>query len=366
MKIIKGMLLTIVLLSIYSCNTDETISPDSSNESPVWEIIGSISAGDGDVSEVDLSDNIAYIADGFDGLHIINLNDPENPEEIGDIDPYPSYSTSADNFYNVDVKEDIAYILINKGCPGWCIGDLREFRIYDVSQPNSPVMLSSIDIGATDIAIEENYVYVSHSGLSFEPMFSIINVSEPQNPQVISSVQINSEGSLVKHHENVFVSVRGFTDFEGLIGVNVYDPLYPELLSPKDWTVLGNLPVPFIINDETGYVAIGENGVRQYEISDPANILNSGTVITASSANDIDVYGKYIYVATDNGVEIYDISEPENPLFTAEIPTDTPAIKVRVDGHLGIVVTDKVEEQNGNGYSVIENEKMQVFLVPQE
>jgi hypothetical protein len=243
MKIIRGLFLTVVLLSICSCN---------SNETPVWEIIGSISAGNGDVNEVTLSDNIAYIADGFDGMHIVDLDDPFNPEEIGGIDPYPSYSTSADNFYNVDVKEDIAYILVNKGCPGWCIGDLREFRIYDVSQPNSPVMLSSIDIGATDITIEGNYAYVSHSGLSFEPMFSIINVSEPQNPQIISSIPINSEGSLVKHHDNVFISVKGFSDFEGLIGVNVYDPLSPVLLLSQDWTVLGNPSVPFIINDETG------------------------------------------------------------------------------------------------------------------
>lgn len=356
MKIIRGLFLTIVLLLICSCN---------SNETPVWEIIGSISAGDGDVSEVDLYDNIAYIADGFDGMHIVDLNDPFNPEEIGYIDPYPSYSTAADNFYNVDVTDGIAYVLVTQNCSGWCMGRFGELRIYDMNQPNSPVMLSSIDIVATDIAIEGDFVYVTHSNYGFMPIFSIIDVSEFQNPQIISSVPINSEGSLIKHHENVFVSVRGFSDFEGLIGVNVYDSLNPELLSSQDWTVLGNLPVPFIINDETGYIAIGENGVRQYDISDPANILNSGTVITASSANDIDIYGKYMYVATDNGIEIFDISEPENPLFTAEIPTDTPAIKVRVDGNLGIVVTEKVEEQSEYGSSIIEQEKLSVFLIPE-
>jgi hypothetical protein len=72
-----------------------------------------------------------------------------------------------------------------------------------------------------------------------------------------------------------------------------------------------------------------------------------------------------MYVATDNGIEIFDISEPENPLFTAEIPTETPAIKVRVDGNLGIVVTEKVEEQSEYGSSVIEQEKLSVFLIPE-
>ncbi|MBN1906283.1 MAG: hypothetical protein JW927_14425 [Deltaproteobacteria bacterium] len=356
MKIIRGLFLTIALLLICSCK---------SNETPVWEIIGSISAGDGDVHEVDLSDNIAYIADGFDGLHIINLNDPENPEEIGYIDPYPSYSTVADTFYHVEVKGNIAYILVYQNCSGWCMGRFGELRIYDVSQPNSPIILSSVDIVATDIAIEGDFVYVTHSDYGFMPVFSIIDVSEYQNPQIISSIPINSEGSLVKRHDNVFISVKGFSDFEGLIGVNVYDPLSPVLLLSQDWTVLGNPSVPFIINDETGYVAIGENGIQQYDISDPANTLASVTVMTSSPANDIDIYGKYMYVATDNGVEIFDISEPENPLFTAEIPTDTPAIKVRVDGNLGIVVTEKVEEQSEYGSSIIEQEKLSVFLIPE-
>jgi hypothetical protein len=76
-----------------------------------------------------VQDTIAYVADGSDGLRLINVSDPINPTEIG------SYDTG-DYAYGLYVKYTIAYVadgsdglrLINVSSSHKCIGSFKPYR----------------------------------------------------------------------------------------------------------------------------------------------------------------------------------------------------------------------------------------------
>ncbi|HNX01465.1 MAG TPA: hypothetical protein PKK33_08880, partial [Candidatus Cloacimonadota bacterium] len=77
---------------------------------------------------IDVSDNIAYIADYNYGLHIVNISDPNNPQLLHSYEtPYPAYC--------VQVVGNIAY-LTDRG---------SGLMILDVSNPLNPVLIGSME-----------------------------------------------------------------------------------------------------------------------------------------------------------------------------------------------------------------------------
>jgi hypothetical protein len=335
----------------------------SNNEIP-WKILGSISAGNDSVQEVALRNDFAYVSDGFDGVHIIDLHDPNNPEHAGNI-------TGDNIFSKIQIDGNLAYIFVYPKCEGWCMGqagDDGELRLFDISQTDSPIFKSSVQVAASNFLAEGKYIYAA--GLNSEtlkPQLSIINVSDTQNPFIQSSMDIYAPSSLAINNNTLFACTSGLAGFDDILGVDVTTPLNPTLLSrPHDEYALNVATIPFSIYQKTGYVVLGTGGLQIFDLSDPANIHSVNAIQMTSSTNNVEVSGKYMYVSTEKGVEIFDISEPQNPLFITEIPTESSALLTRVNGRIGIVITDAVREQDGSGgFSTIEGEKLRVFLVPQ-
>ncbi len=94
------------------------------------------------------------------GGSIIDVSNPYAPFEIG------RFSTAS----GIAVADDYLYVL-------------EPFRVYDVSDHSSPVLLSSLDIlGRGGIALQNNYAFV---GSSYEYPVYVIDVANPFNPDLV-------------------------------------------------------------------------------------------------------------------------------------------------------------------------------------
>ena len=68
------------------------------------------------------------------------------------------------------------------------------------------------------------------------------------------------------------------------------------------------------------YLAWAFDGLRAYDVSDPASPVEVGHADTPADARDVTVAGKFVYVAESMaGMEIY--RECEGPLFADDFET---------------------------------------------
>jgi hypothetical protein len=114
-------------------------NPDSPTE------IGYYDTGDFTES-VYVQDSIAYVADGNDGLRLINVSNPFSPYEIG-------YYDTIGNARCVYVQDSIAYVA------DWIDG----LRLINVSNPDSPTEIGYYDTGgyATGVYVKDKIAYIA-------------------------------------------------------------------------------------------------------------------------------------------------------------------------------------------------------------
>jgi hypothetical protein len=103
----------------------------------------------GDARQVFVTDTVAFVADGPAGVRLIDVSDPDNPGELGHVDPPSGASTDV-----VLIDGDRAYIGSNKDGVWW-------LQAFDVSDPVSPTLAASQQgVGyLNDIDVDEMSVY---------------------------------------------------------------------------------------------------------------------------------------------------------------------------------------------------------------
>lgn len=124
-------------------------------------------------SDVEIINNVAYIADIYNGLVIIDVSNPEQPTQIG------RYNKSIAPI-GVTIVDNIAYIYI-KNMTTYMNNDLV---ILDISNPKQPVLIGKfaplLKFNVFDINVFNDIAYISdlNSGLV------IFNVSNPKQPSL--------------------------------------------------------------------------------------------------------------------------------------------------------------------------------------
>ena len=93
------------------------------------------------------------------------------------------------------------------------------------------------------------------------------------------------------------------------------------------------------VSGRYAYLANYDDGVRIYDVSDPANPTNVAHINSGGFAHDVAISGSYAFVAnTTEGLQIYDISSPASPITLGPIKNwASPADFFRVSGSGGYV-----------------------------
>ncbi|MCE7733238.1 MAG: hypothetical protein GPJ54_00065 [Candidatus Heimdallarchaeota archaeon] len=149
----------------------------------------------------------AYVADGGDGLEIIDISDPENPVEVGEF--YDDRSA-----YSVDVEGSLVFV-----------ADGEWVEIFDVSDKSAPVRLGDYydeDYGNTmDLAVSGPYIYASDGTEVIDILTWISKPSSPLNLELLdnhdSSVTITWEASLYDGSDSLEYRVYRGTSIDNLL-----------------------------------------------------------------------------------------------------------------------------------------------------
>lgn len=91
------------------------------------------------------------------------------------------------------------------------------------------------------------------------------------------------------------------------------------------------------VEGHLAYVAANSGGVRIFDVSDPGHPTNVGTYQTAGPAFEVQVSGRYAYVACNlstSGLQILDVADPAKPILVATHKTDSDANGLHVVGSL--------------------------------
>jgi hypothetical protein len=251
--------------------------------------------------------NYLYVAEYDSGL-VVNVADPANPFICGSINPH-LYPWNA--FCDIAASGNYCYLSSTE----------HGLFIFDISDPVSPVFLSSIwpdSNRITTIAINGNEIYAVSP---YRGLYTI-DVSNPLAPVVlnlfyqenaifrditISGSHLYLSGGL--YAVNHYYSMYGFVEM-----LDISQPSQPSVISmqrgspvnPKEVALFGN------------YAIVGRNGAYTLDISDPTNPQKIGEF--SRYISKLKIVGNMAYALSDSSMLLtIDLTNPVSPNVMGQI-----------------------------------------------
>ncbi|MCK5660070.1 MAG: PEGA domain-containing protein, partial [Methanosarcinales archaeon] len=272
----------------------------------------------GSATGVVVSGSYTYVADGRNGLVIVDISNPPAPTLVG------SYDTIG-YAYDVAVSGNYAYVVNGRD---------NLVTIIDISNPTAPALVGSYDTagGPMGIAISGSYAYIAdnYKGLV------IIDISNPTAPTLVGSYD-----SYVGMKDVVVSGSYAYVaDYRGLEIFDISNPAAPVLVSSYD---LGSGSNGVAVSGSYAYVADSSTQLEIVDVSNPAIPVFAGRYDTVGSTKGVAVSDNYAYIANNKGLVIIDISNPAAPALIDSYDTAGSATGVAVSGSYAYVA----DEYNG-------------------
>lgn len=253
-----------------------------------------------------LDGNYAYLCCEGDGLYIFDISNPGNPVKIS------QWKDSANNygqFYQSARSGNYLYIA----------GGIRGIVVLDVSDPTAPKLVSNFVGGqgewggAIGLVNVGTYCYIQDEFFNMH----YIDVSDPAHPVETGSFDTEGHHSLGIWNDGSRVLLANST-----YGVRIFDA------SGAQVTQRGAFRSPGRVMGCAGagtyaYLAAGENGLKIYDVGNPAKPVLAGSLALDAFANGIYTDGRYAYIAgllgageeeSEGGLlEIIDVQNPASP-----------------------------------------------------
>ncbi|MHA2247154.1 MAG: LVIVD repeat-containing protein, partial [Candidatus Hodarchaeales archaeon] len=160
----------------------------------------------GMIIDFTIKGDIAYCANIFNGLEILNISDYENVHRIGHY---------GGTIYDVMVEGDLAYI------GAWSHG----FKILNISDPTAPFRVSStnLDGASVHVSIDENICYITDHLTDYTNIESY-NVSNPESPVKLAEIQLNNVDFFELHVSGDYLYAADHGSSGDLFILDISDP----------------------------------------------------------------------------------------------------------------------------------------------
>ncbi|MHA1126286.1 MAG: LVIVD repeat-containing protein [Candidatus Heimdallarchaeota archaeon] len=292
-------------VSVYDDPTKE-VSQDQ-----LWGDYG----GCGFTDDVFVEDDIAYLADGSNGLVILNVSSPEQPVKVG-------HYYDGGGFPNVLVSNNLAFLY-----------GASDIKIIDISNISEPKLAKEISVCPSyyacisDFTARDNYLYISSSFGLF-----IYNITDPYNPVELNQLEDFSGFKIAILEDRLFA-----IEYEWFITGNKYnlsifdidDPLSPLFLGECFFDDSNDYIQNFVVSDSFAYVstydeifAINTTNHTSPELAGSiqiASLGHSAKTIAVPSSDNIPNYGGVVFCADFNkGLLIYNFSSPASPYLISQ------------------------------------------------
>ncbi len=243
--------------------------------------------------DVAVCGNHAYVASGTRGLRVVDISNPEYPDEVGFCDMPPFAQ-------RVVVVDGYAYVT------GHTMNGRGHLSVIDISNPEQPLLLSNSELqyGCRDVDVVGNYAYVSDAhGLL------VIDISDREQPQLVGVrwTPIYPRGIAVSGD---YAYLAG----GGLYVIDIVDPERPRVAALL-FTERPTLNVE--VEGDYAYVTDLRSGLRVIDIADPESPIEVDFCETQYDTRhypDLVVAGNYVYMSNFfSSLYVIDISVPEDP-----------------------------------------------------
>ena len=231
--------------------------------------------------------NAYVVAFGFD-LQVIDISGAESA-------PMLSTLGFSQRVIGVASKGDYAYSM-----------GISEFSVIDMASPATPVAVGSVHLSGygQTIAMTGNYAFVS---LGVYTPIQVVDVSVPESPVVVSNVQAGSSDISIDGN----IAVVGGGRRGGFSVVDISDPTSP--------VITGRLPIEtysVFVQGEYAYLGDIESGLWVVDLSNIHFPTVVGWVATETYISDIVVIGNFAYLAEyEFGLRVVNVSVPESPVI---------------------------------------------------
>jgi hypothetical protein len=258
---------------------------------------------------VDGNFGYGFVANDYEGLTVININDPTNPQ-------VDSQYYGADDSRDVFVQGNYAYVAnLRKG-----------LKIIDISTPSNPFEAGEYDTITANPITQTSWVSDTLAYVPLFQKFKILNVTNPSSPQLIGVCN-----SLVGG-EDIFVkdSIAYMIDGGVFQRVNINNPTMPETL-PRYLLVHGTSYAVFI-QDTFAYIANADSGLRILNISNPAAPFEVGHFDNpvGGTATGIFVKDSLVYLASrTTGLRIVNVKNPSSPIEIGYHPNEAIDVVIK-------------------------------------
>lgn len=275
-------------------------------------------------NDICVQDGMAYIADGPNGFRIADVSDPENPEIKGTYDIYAR---------RIDVSGDFAYLTeANANNPD-------TLHVFDVSDPENPQLNGSLTLpgDSWEIKYKEGYAYVA----IFSEGLYIYDVSDPFAPEEAAMVNLTDVWDVRLQGDIAYVASA---DWEGgLVTIDVADPETPMILqiyNPSGWFH----PIHVGVSGDYAYAGELFGDMRILNVSQPSNIQELGTYNTPGDINNFYAQGNLLYVSNgEAGMQILGHNLPtinEKPDIGGENKVTIRPNPIRLNGTVKLTLDE--------------------------
>jgi len=277
--------------------------------------VGRFEAG-GDIGDVVVTGDIAYITASLAGLRILDVSDPANISELGFVDEFgPARS--------LEVDGDIVYFIAG-----------RFFYVVDVSNPVAPAIIGSRSASQAtgDFVISNGIAYIPFS--SSQPLLMMLDISDPTAPDLAGFYFVTPEFQYIQA-----IEVRGSTLYIGLsqaLFTGIRSMRIVDISTPTAPVELGAFLTSFSILDihvsgNSAFLAAGFSGLVLLDVLNPTYPMELARFDTPDHAESVTVDGSFAYVADRySGMRAIDITHLEVPAAIGSLtsPGDPRAIDV--------------------------------------
>lgn len=194
------------------------------------------------------------------------------------------------------------------------------------SDEDSPYLVGRAGLAGYSryLTVEGSRAYVGDPQLN---RLYAVNVSNPGKPSLAGQIELSSLSA--------GLDAAGSRVFAG----NFHNLLILDASNAAAMTPVGQIPTSggvsgVVVLGTTAYVTVQTQGLRIFEVSDPAQPVLLGSLGTSSVAHDLALSNGIAYVANGSEFVIVDVSDPANPqtLGTLTMPALTSAYDVAVVG----------------------------------
>jgi hypothetical protein len=256
-----------------------------------------------------------------ESIRIYDLQQPVFPVEVGEYLPgIPGQGMGVwfEGYYNsVQIRDAIGYI-ITMG---------NNLEIVDLSNPTTPLVLSTFFTTAKTVCLDGDYAYLvssAYGGLNDYLHFLTLDISDPHQPTLLSDYLISTSPDIYDSAFDVSEGIAYF-GFPGVLRlVDVRDPANPSEISvfPVDSEYA---PALVQVEGDLAVIVVGDK-VEIIDVSTPLAPALLAEMVVSAWTTSIQILDLYVLLTSMTGAYILDISQPAQPRVIVHYPGNATSI----------------------------------------